>query len=215
MDKDKSLTVLKGIDLELMQGEIVAVIGHSGAGKSTLLHIMGALDKPSEGEIIINGDAIYDMSKEQLARFRNKTIGFIFQFHYLLPEFNAIENVMMPGLIAGENKKTLYPKAESLLLKVGLKERLRHRPSELSGGEQQRVAFARALVNDPLLILADEPSGNLDSKNSQALHELIWEVVGDKQTTFVVVTHDRKLSNRADRSIILRDGLICENDELI
>ena len=208
MDKSLSLEVLKGIDLDINRGQILAVVGHSGAGKSTLLHILGALDRPTEGEVILDGQAVSAMNSDALARFRNRTVGFIYQFHHLLPEFTALENVMMPGLIAHSHLKELKAKAESLLEDVGLTNRLSHRPSELSGGEQQRVAFARALVNDPQLILADEPSGNLDLSNSQALHDLMWTVMRERGMTFVVVTHDRELARRADRTITLSDGSI-------
>jgi len=210
MEKDHAIEVLKGIDLTIQRGEILAVIGHSGAGKSTLLHVLGALDRPTEGEVRIDGQAVSEMNGDTLARFRNRTIGFIFQFHHLLPEFSALENVMMPGLIGNMNRKELMQRAESLLDKVGLKDRMTHRPTELSGGEQQRVAFARSMINDPLMVLADEPSGNLDLHNSQALHELMWELVREQQKTFVVVTHDRELAKRADRSIVLLDGKIDE-----
>ena len=208
MDKSRSLEVLKGIDLDILRGEILTVVGHSGAGKSTLLHILGALDRPSVGDVVIDGQAVSTMGGDDLARFRNRTVGFIFQFHHLLPEFTALENVMMPGLISQNDPKTLKAKAESLLRDVDLADRLTHRPSELSGGEQQRVAFARALINDPLLVLADEPSGNLDLKNSQALHDLMWRTVRERGVTFVVVTHDRELARRADRSITLVDGRV-------
>lgn len=215
MSKGHALDVLKGIDMTIQRGEILAIIGHSGAGKSTLLHVLGALDRPTEGEVSIDGQTVSQMNSDTLARFRNRTIGFIFQFHHLLPEFSALENVMMPGLISNMNRKELTQRAESLLEKVGLKDRMTHRPTELSGGEQQRVAFARSMINEPLMVLADEPSGNLDLHNSQALHELMWELVREQQKTFVVVTHDRELAKRADRSIVLLDGKIDESASVL
>ena len=213
MEKGHSLEVLKGVDVDINSSEILAIIGHSGAGKSTLLHVLGALDRPTEGEVQINGQTLSSMSDDGLAVFRNKTIGFIFQFHHLLPEFSALENVMMPGLIGRMDRKELKDKAEALLIDVGLKERMKHRPSELSGGEQQRIAFARSMINDPLLVLADEPSGNLDLKNSMALHELMWSLMREKNMTFVVVTHDRELATKADRAIALFDGRIDTSEQ--
>ncbi len=208
MGKSSELKVLKGIDLEVYEGEILAITGHSGAGKSTFLHLLGALDRPTTGKILFNNKDMFTRTDNQLASFRNKTIGFIFQFHYLLPEFTALENVAIPGLISRNNSHQVYSKAERLLEEVGLKNRLHHRPRELSGGEQQRVAFARSLITDPVLILADEPSGNLDLANSQILHDVMWKLVRERQKTFVVVTHNMELAERADRVIELYDGKI-------
>jgi len=200
--------VLKGIDLEIYQGEILAIVGPSGVGKSTLLHILGALDRPTEGEVYIDSTMIFSMNDDQLAAFRNRTVGFVFQFHHLLPEFTALENVAMPGLIAGKPKNMCFQKASRLLESVGLKERSEHRPSELSGGEQQRVAVARALMNDPKIILADEPSGNLDLKSSKALHDLLWRLSREQNQTIVIVTHNQQLAQKGDRIVELYDGKI-------
>ena len=208
MGKSSELKVLKGIDLDVFEGEILAITGHSGAGKSTFLHILGALDRPTAGKILFNNRDMFTRTDNQLANFRNKTIGFVFQFHYLLPEFTALENVAIPGLISRNSNHQIYSRAEQLLEEVGLKNRLNHRPRELSGGEQQRVAFARALITDPVLILADEPSGNLDLANSQILHDVMWKLVRERQKTFVVVTHNMELAERADRVIELYDGKI-------
>jgi len=206
--KSSELKVLKGIDLKIGKGEILAIVGPSGVGKSTLLHILGALDKPTMGKIIVDSTDVSSMKEYQLAAFRNKMVGFVFQFHHLLPEFTAIENVAMPGLISRKNPREVYQKAEELLEEVGLKDRMNHRPSELSGGEQQRIAFARSLINDTVIVLADEPSGNLDMANSVALHELMWKLVREKNTTFVIVTHNKELASQADRIIELYDGRI-------
>ena len=206
------LKVLKGVNLELQRGQIAAIIGKSGAGKSTLLHIFGMLDRPSSGRLVFNGEELGNKSDDVLAAFRNKTIGFIFQFHHLLPEFNALENVLMPAIIAGNNKKNSTERAKYLLDRVGLSERLTHRPGELSGGELQRVAVARALINEPALILADEPSGNLDQANSEMLHDLIWGLAREDNLTFVIVTHDMSLAERADRILHLTDGIMEEID---
>jgi lipoprotein-releasing system ATP-binding protein len=206
--KAQELKVLKGIDIRIRLGEILAIIGPSGVGKSTLLHILGALDRPTQGPISIHSHDVASMTETQLSDFRNRRIGFVFQFHHLLPEFTALENVAMPGFIARRNPKEVLAYSKFLLEEVGLSDRLHHKPSELSGGEQQRVAFARALVNDPILILADEPSGNLDLANSVALHALMWKMVRDKEKSFVVVTHNLELAKTADRVIELFDGRI-------
>jgi lipoprotein-releasing system ATP-binding protein len=208
MGKKLHLDVLKGIDMDIRSGEILAIMGPSGVGKSTLLHILGGLDRPTQGSVIFDDKDIFLSNDEMLARFRNQYIGFVFQFHYLLPEFTALENVAMPSLILRKNPKDVFIKAKKLLAEVDLKQRLQHKPRELSGGEQQRVAFARALINDPVLILADEPSGNLDMTNSQALHHLIWNLVRQKGKTFAVVTHNEELAARADRVVRLHDGKI-------
>ncbi len=200
--------VLKGIDLEIYRGEILAVVGPSGVGKSTLLHILGGLDRPDEGTLRIDSTPIFKMNDEALAKFRNQTVGFVFQFHYLLPEFTAVENVAMPALIAGLPRAESFKRAELLLKEVGLEERLGHKPNELSGGEQQRVAVARALTNEPLLILADEPSGNLDLEASRALHELLYNLSRKKNQTIVIVTHNSELAGMADRIIELFDGRV-------
>ena len=202
------ISVLKGVNFSVDNGEIIAVMGRSGSGKSTLLNILGTLDRPNSGSVLFNDDDIFEFNDRKLADFRNKNIGFVFQFHHLLPEFDAIENVMLPGLIVGENKLELKERAISLLNRIGLKERLYHRSSELSGGEQQRVAFARALINNPKLILADEPSGNLDSESSEMLHKIMWEFVKEFNTAFILVTHDDTLAKKADKIIKITDGII-------
>lgn len=199
------LEVLKGIDLQVSKGEIVAIVGQSGAGKSTLLHIIGTLDRPDSGTYEFNGSEVMNLNDKKISEFRNKEIGFIFQFHHLLPEFTAIENVMIASMIGGRDDKSA---AESMLTEVGLKGRMNHKPSELSGGESQRVAIARALVNSPGLILADEPTGNLDSENSEAIMELIFELRKKLGKTFIIVTHNDSFASRCDRVISLQDGKV-------
>ena len=205
------LTVLKGINLEIQSGEIVAIVGPSGAGKTTLLQIIGTLDKPDQmdnSSLIINSIDVKKMNQSSFASFRNQYLGFIFQFHELLPEFTALENVCIPGWIGKRKQKELKRSAEELLSLIGLSDRIHHKPQELSGGEQQRVAVARALINQPKIIFADEPSGNLDTENANALHKLFFDVRKKFGTTFVIVTHNNSLANMADRKIILRDGEI-------
>lgn len=202
------LAVLKGIDLEINKGEVVAIVGASGAGKSTLLHILGTLDAPDKGKVFIQDKDVFGQSSKNLAAFRNKSIGFVFQFHNLLPEFSAMENVMIPGLIGQRDEKEVKQRAISLLDMLGLKQRMDHKPSELSGGEQQRVAVARAMINSPDLILADEPSGNLDSKNAVDLHNLFFHLRKDIGQTFIIVTHNEELAGMSDRKIELKDGRI-------
>ncbi|PWD99865.1 ABC transporter ATP-binding protein [Marinilabilia rubra] len=204
------LKVLKGIDLNIEKGEIVTILGASGAGKTTLLQILGSLDKPSNGEVLINGTNISSLKGNQLARFRNQHIGFVFQFHQLLPEFTALENCMIPGLIAGKSEKDAGNRALKLLNYLGLSDRLEHKPAQLSGGEKQRVAVARALVNDPLVVFADEPSGNLDSKNQDELMDLFVDLRKQFNQTFIIVTHDRHLAEKADRMINIVDGVIVD-----
>jgi lipoprotein-releasing system ATP-binding protein len=200
--------VLKGVDLDVVQGTTTALVGASGAGKSTLLHLLGALDRPSSGSVIYSGEELFSRSESELAEFRNKKIGFVFQFHHLLPEFTAVENVMMPALIARQSRKKAEEKAEQLLEQVGLAHRLLHRPGELSGGEQQRVAIARALVSDPELLLADEPTGNLDMKTSDAIHQLLAELQQQSGITLVVVTHNERLAGCMGQVVRLVDGRI-------
>jgi lipoprotein-releasing system ATP-binding protein len=203
-----SLQVLKGVDLEIKKGEIVSIVGASGAGKSTLLHIIGTLDTPDTGMIEINRTQIPHLNQQKLAAFRNKEIGFIFQFHNLLPEFSALENVMIPGLIGGGATSGVKARAKDLLRMLGVEGRVDHKPSELSGGEQQRVSVARALINDPSIVFADEPSGNLDSKNAEELHQLFFDLRKKLGQTFVVVTHNESLANMADRKLEIIDGVI-------
>lgn len=200
------LEVLRGVDLQVYRGEVVAIVGASGAGKSTLLHLLGALDAPSGGDIWLDGSRYADLGAEGQAEARNRKIGFVFQFHHLLREFTALENVMMPLRIAGVSPRAARSRAEEMLSAVGLAGRMSHRPGELSGGEQQRCAVARALVHDPALVLADEPSGNLDHANSERLHELFFRLAREYETAVVVVTHNRQLAARADRIVWLEDG---------
>jgi lipoprotein-releasing system ATP-binding protein len=202
------LQVLKGIDVSISRGEIVTLVGPSGAGKTTFLHIMGTLLKPASGEVVINGKKVYGMSEKQLSRFRNQHIGFVFQFHHLLPEFTAIENVCIPAFIKKVPRHDAEKKASELLDFLGLGNRLEHKPGELSGGEQQRVAVARALINNPDIILADEPSGNLDSQNRKELHELFFSLRERYKQTIVIVTHDKDLASMSDRTLTMRDGQI-------
>lgn len=203
-----TLEVLKGVTVGIRQGEIVSMVGPSGAGKSTLLHIMGTLDTPDSGSVTINNKDISGLKEKELASFRNKSIGFIFQFHHLLPEFTAIENICIPAFISGSSKNAAEKRAKELLEMLGLLHRAEHKPSELSGGEQQRVAVARALINNPLLVMADEPSGNLDTNNARALHKLFFELREKLNQTFVIVTHNEELAEMADRKIVMKDGLI-------
>ncbi|OGW12834.1 MAG: ABC transporter ATP-binding protein [Nitrospinae bacterium RIFCSPLOWO2_12_39_16] len=205
---DDSLEVLKGLNFSIAKGEMLGVVGASGAGKSTLLHVIGALDKPTEGSVVFNNQEIFKMNKTQLAGFRNKRIGFVFQFNNLLPEFTAIENVMLPAIINKKRKDEAAIEAKRILTEVGLKDRINHRPGKLSGGEQQRVAIARALMNDPDLILADEPTGNLDSKTSEDIYELFFRMNREKGQTFVIVTHNDTLVKKMMRVIKLADGMI-------
>ncbi len=203
-----NLPVLKGVDISVSKGEIVTIVGSSGAGKSTLLHILGTLDAPSGGEIAINGVQTSTLHGRKLADFRNRHIGFIFQFHHLLPEFSALENVCIPGFIAGAKKSAVKERATFLLDTLGLKERLEHRPGELSGGEQQRVAVARALINKPDVIMADEPTGNLDSRNARELHQLFLQLRDQFGQTFIIVTHNEELATMSDRQLVMKDGKI-------
>jgi lipoprotein-releasing system ATP-binding protein len=202
------LQVLKGITIDIAPSKVTTIVGTSGAGKSTLLHIIGTLDRPDVGEVFIDKRPLFAMSEQERSHFRNRHIGFIFQFHHLLPEFTAIENVMLPAMIAGENKKKAQIRAAKLLDFLKLDARMQHKPSELSGGEQQRVAVARALINQPQLILADEPSGNLDSENAQKLHHLFFDLCRQFHQTFIIVTHNEELAKLSDYSIIMRDGKI-------
>ncbi len=205
-----SLEVVKGVDLHIDKQEIVSIVGASGAGKSTLLHILGTLDRADRGSVIIDGTEVNKLNDRNLAGFRNKKIGFVFQFHHLLPEFTAIENICIPAYIGGMTKKEANAKAMQLLEYLNLTERKEHKPAELSGGEQQRIAVARALVNDPAVVLADEPSGNLDSKSAQELHQLFFRLRDEMKQTFVIVTHNPLLAEMSDRTLTMQDGKIVE-----
>jgi lipoprotein-releasing system ATP-binding protein len=205
-----ALKVLRGVNLEIKKGEVVAIVGKSGAGKSTLLHILGTLDTADKGSITINKQEIFGLSSTELAYFRNKNLGFIFQFHHLLPEFTALENVFMPALIGGATEGVSRKRAEELLDYLGLSHRLTHKPNALSGGEQQRVAVARALMNNPSVVFADEPSGNLDSATSKDLHHLIFKLRADFNQTFVIVTHNEELAHMSDRCLEMQDGVLMQ-----
>jgi len=200
--------VLKGVDITIEKGELVSIVGKSGAGKSTLLHILGTLDNADKGDILINNQNVGALSPKKLANFRNTNIGFIFQFHHLLPEFTAVENVCIPAFIQNTNKAEAEKRAKELLDYLGLSHRLTHKPTQLSGGEQQRVAVARALMNKPAIVFADEPSGNLDSASSQELHQLLFDLKNDFQQTFIIVTHNEELAGMSDRRLVMEDGKI-------
>jgi lipoprotein-releasing system ATP-binding protein len=210
----RTLDVLRGIDLNIYPGEILCIVGQSGAGKSTLLHCIGTLDLPTSGRIRLAGEELTTLGSARLATIRNRTIGFVFQFHHLLPEFDALENVMMPGLIQGKSRKELTKRAQALLEEVGIAHRGTHRPGELSGGEQQRVAIARALLLDPKLVLADEPTGNLDTATSDAVHELFFQINRDHGTTIVVVTHNPTFAQRMPRVVHMRDGIVVRDERV-
>ncbi len=202
------LHVLKGVDIEIQPGEIVCIVGKSGAGKSTLLHILGTLDSADKGQVVIDGTDVSRLNVKDIAHFRNQRIGFIFQFHHLLPEFTALENVCIPAFIKGETETTAQKRAKELLDYLGLSERLTHKPTQLSGGEQQRVAVARSLMNQPAVVFADEPSGNLDSSSSQELHQLLFQLRDDFNQTFLIVTHNKELAEMSDRTVEMKDGLL-------
>ncbi len=204
----KSLTVLKGVDLSIQKGEVVSIVGASGAGKSTLLQLLGTLDAPDKGNITINGTNCFSLSNNALAKFRSEQIGFIFQFHNLMPEFTAFENVCLPAQIAGKPKKEIEERAKELLVLLGLESRMKHKPSQLSGGEQQRVSVVRSLINEPTIVFADEPSGNLDSKNAEELHHMFFSLRDQFQQTFVIVTHNEALASISDRRLEMVDGVI-------
>ena len=207
-DGESELPVLQGINLEIYMSELLGIVGASGVGKSTLLHILGTLDRPTAGNVLYNEQDVFTLSDTELARFRNKEIGFVFQFHHLLPEFTALENVALGALITSSNNKSVYKEAAALLDYVGLSERLSHYPSQLSGGERQRVAIARALINQPKIVLADEPTGNLDRRSSEAVLELLWDLNAKSGQTFVIVTHNQELAQKVDRVIQLVDGKV-------
>ncbi|MBX2978875.1 MAG: ABC transporter ATP-binding protein [Flavobacteriales bacterium] len=202
------LEVLKGVDLSVSKAEVVSIVGASGAGKTTLLQILGTLERPDRGSLHINGQDLTSLSEQALSAFRNRHIGFVFQFHQLLPEFTALENVMMPGMIAGRSMRDCTGRAEELLQRLNILPRKEHKPNQLSGGEQQRVAVARALFNNPSVVLADEPSGNLDSAHAKELHQLFFDLRSELGQTFVIVTHNEELANMADRKLVMRDGVI-------
>ena len=208
-----AVQVLKGVDIEVQKGEIVSIVGPSGSGKSTLLHILGTLDKTDLGEVAINGTSIGLLGSKKLAAFRNKHIGFVFQFHHLLPEFTALENVCIPGWLAGRKKKEVENKAREIMGILGLSERLDNKPNQMSGGEQQRVAVARALINNPDIVFADEPTGNLDSANAKELHELFFDLRKKFNQTFLIVTHNEELAKLSDRILYMKDGRIVGNPE--
>lgn len=205
------LEILKDIKLSVSLGEIVAIVGSSGCGKSTLLHILGGLDRPTSGDVYWQGDSVYSLKPDKLADFRNRNVGFVFQFHHLLPEFTAIENVMMPAFIKGTDEKNAEEKASSLLERFGLGSRLTHRPSQLSGGEQQRVSMARALMNDPSIILADEPTGNLDETNTELILSMLFELRKDRDLSIVLITHEEEIANRCDTLYTLQNGILTNN----
>jgi lipoprotein-releasing system ATP-binding protein len=205
----ENVNVLNGVSLTIQKGEVVSIVGASGAGKSTLLHIIGTLDKADKGEVFVNQTNINKLSEREMANFRNKNIGFIFQFHHLLPEFTALENICIPAYIAGKKPKEVEKKAKDLLSFLGLNGKFDNKPSELSGGEQQRTAVARALINDPAVILADEPSGNLDSNGADKLHQLFFDLRKEFNQTFVIVTHNNQLADISDKKFLMKDGLIC------
>jgi len=207
-----TLHILNGVNLSVRRGEMIAIVGESGAGKSTLLHVIGALDRPTRGYVLIGGESINDRTDDELALIRNRKVGFVFQYHHLLREFSAVENVMMPMRIAGAPVPKARSRAEELLARVGLSGRMHHRPSELSGGEQQRTAVARALAVDPSVVLADEPTGNLDHRNGERLHEVFSQLARDLEIGLVVVTHNRSLAARADRALLLEDGRLVDTD---
>jgi lipoprotein-releasing system ATP-binding protein len=207
-----TLHILNGVNLSVKRGEMIAIVGESGAGKSTLLHVIGALDRPTRGYVLIGGEPINDRTDDELATIRNRKVGFVFQYHHLLREFSALENVMMPLRIAGATVPKAQSRAEELLARVGLSGRMHHRPSELSGGEQQRTAVARALAVDPAVVLADEPTGNLDHRNGDRLHEVFAQLARDLEIGLVVVTHNRSLAARADRALLLEDGRLVDTD---